>query len=246
MDELLGNGVAGEDAVEPPGADLALRIVGIVAAAPDLGTVVNGLAGDHVADVAGMHAANRLPVELAGSGLEINEHDAAFFRSFAARVGDRLATGHVHGDRLGTVDMAAGIDPGQGLPRMEVGRAFDDDGVRPGVEQPLVARQAAEGMVLGHAQLSSCVPGAIGKIIGRGHELVSAVLLEEIGDPLSSPAAADQAEGDLGVRGRGHGLPGFDDQQSRGGGRSAGQETAAAEVLVTGRTVGDGSHGRYP
>ena len=34
VDELLGDGVAGKNAIQPPGADLALRVVGIVAAAP--------------------------------------------------------------------------------------------------------------------------------------------------------------------------------------------------------------------
>ena len=64
-----------------------------------------------------MHAADRLLVELAGSGLEIDQHDAILLGPFAARLGHRLAAGHVDGDRLGAVDVAAGIDAGHRLLR---------------------------------------------------------------------------------------------------------------------------------
>ena len=83
---------------------------------------------------------------------------------------------------------------------MEVGRAFDDNGVRLGRQQPLVARQAAEGRFCGHAQPLGRGLGTVGEIVGRGDELVAAVLLEQIGDPVAPAAAADQAQGDLGIR----------------------------------------------
>ena len=95
-------------------------------------------------------------------------------------------------------------------------------------------------MVLGHAQPLGRGLGAVGKIVGRGHELVSAMLLEQVGDPVAPPAAADQAERDFGVRFRGRDLAGLDDQQSRGSGRSAGQEIAAAEVFVRSGMILDG------
>ena len=212
MDELFGDDVAGKNAIEPPGTDLAFRVVGIIAASPDLPAVVDGLAGDDVADIAGMHAANRLLEELAGAGLEIDQHDAFFLGPFAAGVGHRLATGHIDGDWLGAVDVAAGIDSGDGVLGMEVRRGFDHDRIRPSVQQPLVARQAAEGLALGHAERLGRGLGPIGKVVGRGHELVSAMLLEQVGDPPAPPAAADQAERDFGVGFRGRDLPGLDDQ----------------------------------
>jgi len=42
--------------------------------------------------------------------------------------------------------------------------------------------------------------GTVGKIVGRGDELVAAVLLEKLGDPIAAAAAADQSQGDLGIR----------------------------------------------
>ena len=133
MDELLGNRIAGKHAVEAPGADLALGIGRIVAASHRT-AVVDRLAGDHPADVARMHAADRLLVERAGAGLEVDQHHPLLFGPLAAHLGHRQAAGHVDGDRLGAVHVATGIDAGQGLLRVEVGRADDDHGVRPGVQ----------------------------------------------------------------------------------------------------------------
>ena len=199
--------------------------------------VIGGLAGDHGADVAGMHAAHRFLIELAGSGLEIDQHHALLLGPLAARLGHRLAAGHVDGDRLGGVDVAAGIDAGH-APAPDGSKAgYDDDGIRPGVQHPLVARQAAEGAILGHAQPLGRGLGAIGKIVRRGHELVSAMLLEQVGDPISPRAAPDQAERDLGVRFRGRDLLRFGDQKSRGSGGCSRQKIAAADVVVTGGVI---------
>ena len=69
------------------------------------------------------------------------------------------------------------------------------------------------------------------------------MLLEEVADPVAPVAAADQAQRDFGVRFRGCGLPGLDDQQTRGSGRGAGQKIAAAEVFRTNGLILHGSRG---
>ena len=98
---LLGDGVAGEHAVQRPGADSALGIVGVVAAEPERTAIVVCRAANDIADVARMDPPHGLAIELAGAGLKVDQHDAVFLRPQATGLGHGAAARHVHRDRLG-------------------------------------------------------------------------------------------------------------------------------------------------
>ena len=194
--------------------------------------VVDRLAGNHRSDVAGMDAADRLAIELVGPRLKVNEHHPLVLRGFLAGRGDGQAAGHVNGDRLGAIDVAAGAHARGRLLGMKIRRRNDGDGVRLGVQRPLVGGQAAEGPLRGNAHPLGHLRGAVGKVVGRGDELVAAVLGEEVGDPTAPRAAAEQGQLDLGVRLRAGDEFGTENGQSQGG--CPGKEAAAAAPAGTG------------
>ena len=91
--------------------------------------MVIGFGGDDLPDLAVVHGLHGLLVKLVGAGLEIHQEAELLGGGLFAALGDGLAAGHVHGNRLGEIDMFAGINRGGGLLGMEIGRALDDDGV---------------------------------------------------------------------------------------------------------------------
>ena len=147
---------------------------------------------------------------------------------------------HVDGHRLGHVDVQAGLDGGGGVFGEEVGRRFQDHGLHAAFDQPLVGRQAGEALRLVGAQRRAGLFRAVREVVGRRHELVAAVLLEEPGDPASPAAAADQADldlaADLGGRRAGFGLDCGCRGQGDAGGRGLLEERATRDggVLVHG------------
>ena len=141
VDVLLDDHVAAEGAGLIPGAEPLLR--------GGRGAVVVHAGGPGIARHAALQPADRtlvdppqrLVVEVVGPGLEVDQVDELPGRGLPARLGDGHAAGHVHGHRLGEVDVLAGLDRGRGLLGMEVGRALDHHRVERRVEQPLVARE---------------------------------------------------------------------------------------------------------
>ena len=112
-----------------------------------------------------------------------------------------LAARHIHGDRFGEIDVFAGRHGRGRLLRMEVGRRYDRYGVERLLQQPAISRQAGETLLRFHAQRIAQGVDAVGKIVGRSHDVIAAMLLEQLGDPGAPATAADDAQIDLGIGG---------------------------------------------
>ena len=111
---------------------------------PRRAALVIGLDGDDLADLAVMHGLDGFLVELVGAGLEIHQEAELLRGGLLAALADGEAAGHIHGNRLGHIDVLAGVHRGGGLLGMEVRRAFDDHRVELLLEQLAVAGQAGD------------------------------------------------------------------------------------------------------
>ena len=127
VDVLLDDDVAGQRLVEDPVAQarrrgalrgLRLQAAGVVVDVPE----------HRRADVAAMHARGRFAKERVAARLEVHEHVARRPCGFDGTL-DREAAGHVDRDRLGQVEVLAGLQHGNRLLGMEVRRAFDGHGI---------------------------------------------------------------------------------------------------------------------
>ena len=74
-------------------------------------------------DLAVVHGLDGVLIELVGARLEIHQEAELLRGGLLAALGDGQAAGHIHGDRLGQIDMLARLDAGRGLLGMEVRRA---------------------------------------------------------------------------------------------------------------------------
>src|SRR4030042_6147312 len=118
---LLCNNVTGQYPVKSPRPQPILRILrvflpGLVHTPERTTCMVNRLAKYKLAKGAVASKFNRFKVKLGGTGLKIHKKTQFFSGSFPAAVTDTVAAGHIHSNRLGNIDVAAGI-PGHGGPR---------------------------------------------------------------------------------------------------------------------------------
>jgi hypothetical protein len=67
------------------------------------------------------------------------------------------------------------------------------------LQQPAISGQAGEALGRLHAERLAEGVDAIREIVGRGHEVVAAVLLEQLGNPGPAATAANDAQIDLGI-----------------------------------------------
>src|SRR5207245_8935759 len=102
-----------------------------------------------------------------------------------------LTARHIDGDRLGHINMATRLHGLGGLFGMEIRRTLNYDSVRLPFQEFPVRRKAGEPT--GRRHLESVAHGinAVLEVVGHGEELVTAVFLEQVGDPASAAAAAD-------------------------------------------------------
>ncbi len=161
--------------------------------------MVGRLAEGEIAQGALVDSPDGLDVELVRPGLEIDEEAEPLFSRLAAALFDRDAAGHVDGDRLGDIDMLARGDAGGGLLGMKVRRRLDHQGIDARIEHPLVTLQAREAARRGDAELVAAPVDPVLEVVGHRGELVSAMLLEQVGDPGAPAAAAGQADPHLGI-----------------------------------------------
>ena len=237
MDVLLGDDVAGEDAVHAPGTQLRLGVLRVFAqefvhAVPRLAGLVVGFGGDDLADLAVVDGFDGVLVELVGAGLEIHQEAELVRGGLFAALGDGLAAGDVHGNGLGEIDVLAGINRGGGLLGMEIGRALDDDGVELLFQELAVARKAGVAVGGGDLKLLARSVGVVREVVRHRNEVVTAVLLEEVGDPFAAVAAADEADVDLRVGLGPAEQGGLYDRKGQYRGAGAGDETAAGDGIV--------------
>ena len=129
------------------------------------------------------HAADRLLVGLVGPGLEIDQEAELLLRRFLAAVGDRLAPGHIDGERFGDVNMLAGVHRGRCLLGMKVRRRFDRHGVQLLLQQPLVAGQPGVPACSGNLQLSAEIIHTIPEVIGGRYNVITPVAGKKLGNP---------------------------------------------------------------
>ena len=148
--------------------------------------------------------------------LIVDEETELFLRRQAARLADEQGAGHVHRDRLGHVDMLAGVHRGAGLLGVEIRDVLDHHGLDAAVEQPLVAVQSGEPARRVHLQRLAGFPGHLGEVVGDGVKLIAAVFVEQVGQPQAASAAADEADFDL-ARRRRRGLHRADGQRAERG-----------------------------
>ena len=151
-----------------------------------------------------------------------------FAAGLLAAVFDAQAARDIDGDGLGEVDVLAGRDGGGRLLRVEVRRAVDRHGVHL-LQQLQVALEAREAIGLRDLQLLAGVVHAVLEVVGHGDDVVAAVLLEQLGDPGAAPAAADQAEIDLGIGGRAADETRLHHGERHGGGPRPGHESPAGQ-----------------
>ena len=161
-----------------------------------------------------------LDEELVGSSLEIDQEAQFLFRGFPSAGPDGLATRDVHGDGFGDIDVLAGGDTRGGMLGMKIRRRFDDHGVQFLLQQTLVAGQSVVLPFRWDADFLAGSLGAIPEVVGRRHEVVAAVLLEQACDPGASAPAANDADIDLGVGGIAKGKVRANHGESRGGARA--------------------------
>ena len=96
--------------------------------------------------------------------------------------------------------------------------------------KPAISGQAGETLLRLHAQRIAQGVDAVGKIVGRSHDVIAAMLLEQLGDPGAAATAADDAQIDLGIGGGAESQTGID-QRYRSRRRSrAGHETASRNI----------------
>ena len=161
--------------------------------------LVIGFDRHDLADLAVVHGLHRLLVELVGARLEIHQEAELLRGGLLAALGDGLAAGHIHGNRLGQIDMLARLDSGGGLFGMEVGRALDHHGVELLLQQLAITGKPGIAVGGGHIELRPRLIRVVLEVVRHGDKVVAPVLLEQVGDPLPAVAAADQADINLRV-----------------------------------------------
>lgn len=189
---------------------------GVHVAAPGNAGMVAGLAEGKLADGAAVDPLQSLDEELVGLSLEIDQEAQFLFRGFPSAGPDGLATRDVHGDGFGDIDVLAGGDTRGGMLGMKIRRRFDDHGVQFLLQQTLVAGQSVVLPFRWDADFLAGSLGAIPEVVGRRHEVVAAVLLEQACDPGASAPAANDADIDLGVGGIAKGKVRANHGESRG------------------------------
>jgi hypothetical protein len=152
------------------------------------------------AEIAGADAPQGFAIQLVGPRLKIDEENQLVLGGPLPGFRDRQATGHIHGDRLGQKHMLAGGHRGGGVLRMEIGWRFDDHGVELAIEQFLVASQAAETTRRFDPELLARGIHAVLIVIRAGHPLVLSRIQEQLGEPVPSTSAANQADCQLLIR----------------------------------------------
>ena len=193
--------------------------------------LVGGFAVDQAANPARLDAFDHLLVSGVGARLKIHQKAKLVRARRLAALSNGLAARHIHRDRFGEIHMFARRNSGGRLLRMEVGRAFDGHRLDLRLQQPLIAGQARESLGRRDIEL---LPGAIGlrrEIIGQRGEVVTAVLEEQIGDPLAAPAAANQPQVDLAAGLRAARQAGRPRAESHGCGPRARQKMPTADGL---------------
>src|SRR5207247_2061592 len=180
--------VSGEDAVQSPGPQSQLRIVGLLLQpfgllTPGRAAEVGRLAADDAADVAGTRALDGLPVERIGPGLEVDQEAPPHLRGLAPALLYQAAAGHVYRDRLGEVHVLSRLHRVFGLPGMEVGRALDHDRVDVALQHATIAQETGVPPLPPDLEPAAELVEAILEVVGGGRDLIAPVLLEEIGEP---------------------------------------------------------------
>ncbi len=178
------------------------------------------------ADRSFVHAANRLDVELVGTGLEIDQEAQPVAGGFLAAFFHGLAAGHIHGDGLGEIHVFSRCHAGRRMLRVEVRRRFHDDGIQLLLQHALVARQSGVTRFGFHIQLAAEVIETILEIVGRRHDVVATVFLEQFGNPRAAATAANEADIDLLIGLIAPDQLGSQNREARGGRSGTGQEAA--------------------
>ena len=144
-----------------------------------------------------VNAVGNLDVRRHEGKLVVDQERTLFLRRQPSGRLDCQTTGHIHGDRLGQVDMAASLDGVLGLLGMEVSDVLQRYRFHTAFNQSPATRQAREATRLFHLKgIATSVHGIL-EIVGQGVQLKSTMLLEEVGDPVSPSAATNHSQLDL-------------------------------------------------
>jgi hypothetical protein len=178
-----------------------------------------------------MHAPQRLHVERVHPRLEIDQEAAFLLPGGLAAVLNAQAPRDVDRNGLGEIDVLAGVDAGGRLLGVEVGRGNDRHGIHL-VQKLQIAFEPGVAIGRGHTDFVAKTIRAILEVVRCRDDVVSAMGLEELGDPGAASAAADDAQIDLGVGRKGaDGARGHHGQGRRG---RAGHESAPTDLLGNG------------
>ena len=247
VDVLLGDDIARDHAINAPGPQTHLRVLRgfaqlAVAVLKHQAGLILGIDGHQLAELALMDAGENLLVGRHGAGLEINKEHLLLPGRRPSAFGNGHAAGHVHRDRLGAIDVFPRGYRGRRLLRMEIRRADDGHRVELLLQQALVGGKPGEAVARQYIELLAGRIHAVLEVIGERHHVVIAVLGEQLGDPRSPPAAADDAEVDLRV---GFGAPNqlrLEHREPKGRRTGACEEFAARDVraALPGRGIGVG------
>ena len=108
--------------------------------------------------------------------MEIDQETKLLRGGLLAALGDGQAAGHIHGDRLGQVNVLAGVHGGGGLLRMEIGRAFDHHRVELLLQQLAVAGEPGVALSGRDVEFRAGLIHPLLKVIRRRNEVITAVL----------------------------------------------------------------------
>ncbi|OPZ09998.1 MAG: hypothetical protein BWZ10_02502 [candidate division BRC1 bacterium ADurb.BinA364] len=177
------------------------------------------------------HAARGFDVEGIGARLKIDQERQPFSPCALRGLAHGENARRIDRDRLGQIDMLAGIDRGASLFGMEIRRRFDRHGVQIAeLEQGFVAGERGEAAVLRHAEFLAKRLGLRGKVIGGGGDFIASVSEKQLADPGSASAAADHSQANLLARCGAQRQAGAGQSQSGGG--AAFEDGAARDAAV--------------
>ena len=136
--------------------------------------VIDGFAEGERPDGAAVHTSHGFDEQLVGPGLKIHEKAPPAGRGSSRTLFDRRAAWHIHGDRLGEVDVLARRYGVGRLRRVEYG-GVDSHRVQLLLEQPAVAGKAVEATSRRDVCFAPSSSARLGKVVGHRNDLVAAV-----------------------------------------------------------------------